>query len=56
VGIDDIHILNEPFQPSDTARQTQEALEAYRIKEHHQGKHPWGSMRRDCPLCVSGKV
>lgn len=51
MGIDNIHILNEPVQMNDTARQAQELLEAQRIKEHHQGKHPWGSMRRDCPLC-----
>lgn len=57
MGIDNINIL---FSESDDAilrqaRQAREAIEAQRIAEHQRGEHPWGSMRRDCPYCVSGK-
>lgn len=52
MGINNIHILIE--EPSQ-AHKVQEYVEAKRILEHKAGKHPWGSMRRDCPLCVSGK-
>lgn len=53
MGINNIHILSEPDDTSHRlAQQTKEALEAKRIAEHHRGEHPWGSMRRDCPLCV----
>lgn len=30
------------------------ALEEVRIAEHRRGEHPYGSMRRDCPMCVYG--
>lgn len=50
MGIINIHILTEP-DTNRQALQAQAALEAQRIAEHRQGLHPWGSMRRDCPLC-----
>lgn len=54
MGINNVHILIE--EPNDNqARKVQEHIEAKRILEHQAGRHPWGSMRRDCPLCVSGK-
>ena len=27
-----------------------------RIHEHRAGLHPWGAMRRDCPLCQQGRA
>jgi hypothetical protein len=49
MGIENIHILVDqgptPFQLA------QEALAQKRSEEHRRGLHPWGSMRRDCPLC-----
>lgn len=36
--------------------QTIELIHAQQmIEAHKRGKHPWGSMRRDCPLCQLGK-
>lgn len=49
MGIINIHILMS--DDNGRAAQVQAALEAKRIAEHRQGLHPWGSMRRDCPLC-----
>jgi hypothetical protein len=51
VGIKNIQILNETIEASDLNRRALQALEAQRIAEHQRGEHPWGSMRRDCPLC-----
>lgn len=55
MGIHNINILTDPDDDLGRIRQAQEALEAERIAEHQRGEHPWGSMRRDCPYCVSGK-
>jgi hypothetical protein len=55
MGIYNIHILKEPPQMNHSARQIQAYTEAKRIVEHRAGKHPWGSKRRDCPLCLAGK-
>jgi hypothetical protein len=59
MGIDNIHILiHEPQvhpQMNHAARQVQEIREARLIIEHREGQHTYGMMRRDCPLCVSGK-
>jgi hypothetical protein len=54
MAIVNIHIINEPVV-SPAIRQAQELTQAVLVKEHYQGKHPYGSMRRDCPLCQSGK-
>jgi hypothetical protein len=55
VGIINIHILHEPVEMNHSARKVREYTEAKRIVEHQTGKHPWGSKRRDCPLCLAGK-
>lgn len=54
MGIHNIHILHEPHM-SHSARKMQEYIEARRVVEHRAGKHPFGSKRRDCPLCLAGK-
>jgi hypothetical protein len=54
VGIHNIHFLNEPHDLH-AARKVKEFTEAKRVLEHRAGRHPFGSKRRDCPLCVSGK-
>lgn len=51
--IHNIHILIDP-QP-DLQRQAQMAQEQLLINAHRRGEHPWGSMRRECPLCQLGK-
>jgi hypothetical protein len=55
MGITNIHILQNPEPDSQSARKLQEYVAARRIVEHRGGQHPWGSKRRDCPLCQSGK-
>lgn len=35
--------------------QAKAALEEKLIADHRQGKHPWGSMRRECPYCQADK-
>lgn len=55
MGIHNIHILHETVEMNHSARKLREIAEARRIVEHRAGQHPWGSKRRDCPLCVSGK-
>lgn len=54
MGIENIHILINQ-ESDDWIRQAQAALEAQRIAEHRKGKHTFGNMRRDCPLCQAGK-
>ena len=55
MGINNIHILiEEPFS-KEAMLQAQAALEEKLIREHRRGLHPYGSMRRDCPLCQAGK-
>jgi hypothetical protein len=54
VGINNIHILHEPVQ-NHSARKLQVYKETKRVVEHQAGQHPWGSKRRDCPLCLAGK-
>lgn len=44
-----IQVLTEPDDKS--FRIAQAAREEQLIKQHRRGEHPWGSMRRDCPLC-----
>lgn len=26
------------------------------VADHQNGRHPYGSMRRDCPLCVESRI
>lgn len=55
MGIDKIHILVQPDVRPDPAIQVRVANEQILINAHRRGKHPWGEMRRDCPLCQLGK-
>jgi len=51
--IHNLHILiHDPVPPE---LQALAALQEARIAEHRRGEHPWGSMRRDCPLCQLNK-
>jgi len=51
--IHNIHLLiNEPVN---LAIQAQAAREQLMIDAHRRGEHPWGSMRRECPLCQLDK-
>jgi hypothetical protein len=56
MGITNIHYLIDP-EPRNPMQEMLRAQALYErlIIEHRQGKHPWGSMRRDCPLCQAGK-
>lgn len=51
MGIDNIHILVQVDPPYPTPEQVQVAREQLLIAAHQRGEHPYGSMRRDCPLC-----
>lgn len=51
--IHNLHILINP-EPNHQVRAL-EVLQKLRIDEHRRGEHPWGEMRRDCPLCQLGK-
>lgn len=54
--IGNINILYEPVSVQiEQANQVQLAHEAQLVKAHRRGEHPYGSMRRDCPLCQLGK-
>lgn len=53
MGVQNIQILIE--HDNQSTRFAQAAHEEGLIEEHRRGKHPWGSMRRDCPLCQQGK-
>lgn len=56
MGITNIHILFDQDSDGDRrARLAYEQLMKERIAEHRNGEHPWGSMRKDCPLCRLGK-
>lgn len=49
MGISNIHILMEKTL---AAPLSHAELDLHKlIVEHRKGKHPYGSMRRDCPLC-----
>lgn len=54
MGIRNIHILTEA-QIHHQALQAQAALQEKLMKEHRQGMHPYGSMRRECPMCQAAK-
>ena len=52
MGIDNIHILIQPND--DHLNQHSQSLAAQQAKlvaEHRKGLHPYGMMRRACPLC-----
>lgn len=51
--IHNIHILIDP-EPNRELLALQ-ALQETLIAAHRRGEHPWGSMRRECPLCQLNK-
>lgn len=53
--IHNIHILIEPDEAINRARQAQAEYEQILVEAHRRGEHPWGSMRRECPLCQLNK-
>jgi len=52
--IANIHILINP-DPDPAMIQMKATQEELLIKAHRRGYHPYGSMRRECPLCQLGK-
>lgn len=53
--IHNIHILINPDTRPDPVLQAQAALQQLLVDAHRRGEHPWGEMRRECPLCQLGK-
>jgi len=55
--MDQIHIQNIVMTPPSqrTAQDRAAILQQRRIEEHNMGEHPYGFMRRDCPLCQYAK-
>lgn len=52
MGIDNIHILTDPFDDrADMIHKAQLTLQEKLTAQHRQGLHPYGEMRRECPLC-----
>lgn len=50
-----IHIHIPPQVAMDPVYNIQMTAEALLVLAHRRGEHPWGSMRRECPLCQRGK-
>lgn len=50
MGITNIDILMND-DAGDAALRAQMEREAALILAHRRGRHPYGSMRHDCPLC-----
>jgi hypothetical protein len=56
MGIININYINEEWpKPTSLQIQAQAALEEKLMLDHRKGKHPYGSMRRECPLCQAAK-
>jgi hypothetical protein len=56
VGIENIHFLVDISTDADRQQRLElAALQEQRIEEHRRGEHPWGRMRRECPLCQAEK-
>lgn len=53
--IHNIHILIDPDATVNRAIQVQSELQVLLVAAHRRGEHPWGSKRRECPLCQQGK-
>jgi DNA-binding helix-hairpin-helix protein with protein kinase domain len=53
MGIVNIHLLHEPDDHA--YRLALAARQELLIEAHRRGEHPWGRMRRDCPLCQNGR-
>lgn len=54
MGIRNIHILTQPRQDM-MAANAKIVLEEKLMAAHRRGEHPFGSMRRECPLCQAGR-
>jgi hypothetical protein len=54
MGIRNIQILTI-HQKQNMIHQARIVLAEKLSAEHRRGEHPWGSMRRECPLCQAGK-
>lgn len=52
--IENIHILID-IDASPAIDQIQAVRDQMMIEAHQRGEHPWGSMRRECPLCQVNK-
>lgn len=46
-----VHITIHPVITFDQQRAALEALQLALIEAHRRGEHPYGLMRRECPLC-----
>lgn len=54
MGIENIRVLIDPvITKVNTDQQVAEAHIQALVEAHRRGQHPYGSMRRDCPLCQS---
>jgi hypothetical protein len=54
MGINNIHILMNDDAARIDVQNAQRRMEAHiqsLVDAHRRGMHPYGSMRRDCPLC-----
>lgn len=53
MGIGNINLLinDDPDPVGDRIRHIQAAQREELMAAHRRGEHPWGNMRRDCPLC-----
>lgn len=54
MGIRDIQFLHEVERVSAEIRREQAEREETLMAEHRKGLHPFGRMRRECPLCLAG--
>lgn len=60
MGIRNIEFIHNVHIPSESERhrmalQAQAAHQEKLMQAHRRGEHPYGSMRRDCPLCQAAK-
>lgn len=53
--IHNIHILIDPDGPLNRELQVRAAQEQLLVDAHRRGEHPYGRMRRECPLCQLNK-
>lgn len=51
MGIENIHILISPDIEDRYSTQIMATYQRELILAHRRGEHPYGSMRRECPLC-----
>lgn len=53
--IHNINILIHPDVTVDRPLHIRASLEEMLVEAHRRGEHPYGEMRRDCPLCQMGR-